>query len=56
MPASSMTADFYDGSELVGTFGSGSNFFYVSCTKWKGTRMATAAELAEFQHLLEPAK
>jgi hypothetical protein len=56
MPASPLTANFYDGSDLVGTFGSGSNFFYVSCSNWKDTRMATPAELAEFQQLVAPAK
>jgi hypothetical protein len=52
MPAPEVTAVFYNGNDSVGAIGAGSNFFFVSCSNWKGVREATAAEIAEFKRLI----
>jgi hypothetical protein len=56
MPVPNVSAAFFDKNVFVGSIGSGSNFFFVSCANWKGTRAATLAELTEFQRLIAEAK
>ncbi len=52
MPAPQVTAAFYNGTDFVGAIGSGSNFFFVSCSNWKGVREATAVEIGDFERLI----
>jgi hypothetical protein len=52
MPAPSVTAVFYDKADFVGAIGSGTNFLFVSCPRWKGTRNASDAEIAAFKQLI----
>jgi hypothetical protein len=47
MPAPTMNAALYEGNNFVGSIGTGSNFVFVSCPNWEGTRSASPAELAE---------
>jgi len=54
MPAGTVDATFYENAEFVGTIGAGANFFFLSCTNWKGTRNATATELDDFKRLISP--
>jgi hypothetical protein len=51
-PAPQTTAAFYEGNHFLGAFGVGSDFFFVSCEKWKGTRSATLDEITSFQMML----
>jgi len=56
MPAPTMNTALYEGNNFVGSIGTGSNFVFVSCLNWKGTRDASSAELAEFQDLINAPK
>jgi len=51
-----MNTALYEGNNFVGSIGTGSNFVFVSCLNWKGTRDASSAELAEFQDLINAPK
>ena len=51
-PYPQVKATFYEGSRNVGIFGSGSGVFYFQCGTARGTRYASATELAEFQRLI----
>jgi hypothetical protein len=50
-PYPSVKVTFYSGTRNVGIFGSGTGVFYFQCGTVRGTRYASAAELAEFQML-----
>jgi hypothetical protein len=52
MPAPSVTAVFSDKADFVAAIGSGSDFFFVSCSNGKGVRSATDAEIMEFKRLI----
>lgn len=52
MPAPQITATFYDGASFVGAIGAGANFFFVSCSDWKGGRNASADEISKFRSLV----
>ena len=52
MPAPQVISLFYSGGNSVGAIGAGPNFFFVSCSHWKGVRDATPAEIGEFQRLI----
>jgi len=52
MPAPQVNAAFYDEANFLGAIGAGSNFFFVSCPNWKGVRIATDVELADFKGLI----
>jgi hypothetical protein len=56
MPAPRLTASFYEKENFKGAIGVGTNFFYVSCPNWKGIRTATAAEIEDFNKLIEAAR
>ncbi len=49
-----ISAAIYDGSNFVGAFGVGSNFFTLICKEGKGARDATQAEVEEFKRLIAP--
>lgn len=53
MPAPQVSAIFYNGSDFVASIGAGRDFFFVSCSNWKGIRHATDAELAAFKRLID---
>jgi hypothetical protein len=52
MPAPQQTAVFYNKSDFAGAIGAGPNFFFVSCSAWKGLRTADDAEIGEFKRLI----
>ena len=52
MPAPSITATFYKDAHFVGAIGEGPNFFFVSCSHWKGIRNATVAEIVAFETII----
>ncbi|HEY5056960.1 MAG TPA: hypothetical protein VII58_12425 [Acidobacteriaceae bacterium] len=52
LPAPQISADFYNNSEFVCSVGAGSNFFFIACPNWRGTRSASSTELSEFKHLI----
>jgi hypothetical protein len=52
MPAPTTTAAFYDNDDLISVVGSGPNFFFVSCSNWRGIRSAKELELITFQSLI----
>ena len=52
MPAPQVTAAFYNGTDFMGAIGAGSDFFFVSCSNWKGVREATVAEIRDFERLI----
>jgi len=52
MPAPQLTAAFYDKADFLGAIGAGSNFFFVSCLNWKGSRNATDTEIGDFKRLI----
>jgi hypothetical protein len=52
MPAPHLTAAFYDQADFVGAIGAGPNFFFVSCSEWKGVRDATEDEIEDFKRLI----
>lgn len=52
MPAPQLTAAFYDRADFVGVFGAGPNFFFISCSQWKGVRDATEQEIGDFKSLV----
>ena len=56
MPAPRLTASFYEKEKLRGSFGVGSNFFFVSCSNWRGIRRVTATEIEDFNKLTEAAR
>jgi hypothetical protein len=56
MPVPTMNAALYEGNNFVGSIGTGSNFVFVGCMNWEGTRAASAAELGEFQDLISAPK
>lgn len=51
-PYPKLKATFYCGSRNVAIFGSGSGVLYLQCGTVRGTRYASAGELAEFQLLI----
>lgn len=51
MPFPPLDVAFYHNAVFLGSFGSGTNFFFASCENWKGIRTATSAELQEFRQL-----
>jgi len=54
IPAPTVDAVLYNKDEFVGAIGVGSDFFFLSCTNWKGIRNATATELDDFKRLISP--
>ena len=52
MPAPPLTAAFYDQADFVGAMGAGPNFFFISCSQWKGVRGATEQEIGDFKSLV----
>jgi hypothetical protein len=52
MPAHNVSVTFFVANGFASSIGAGSNFFFVSCTNWKGTRAATPEELTGFHELL----
>jgi hypothetical protein len=53
-PSPKLRATFYYGSRGVAIFGSGTGVFYLQCGTVRGTRYASALELAEFEMLIAP--
>ena len=51
-PYPTVTATFYSGGRNVGIFGSGKGTFYLQCRTARGSRYASAQEMAEFQALI----
>jgi hypothetical protein len=50
MPAPVLTAAFYDQADFLGAIGAGPNFFFVSCSEWRGVRGdATEDEIGDFK-------
>jgi hypothetical protein len=56
MPAPNVSVTFFDEDAFVGSIGSGSNFLFISCANWKGTRTARPEELVQFLNLLSGSK
>lgn len=52
LPAATMSATFYDGSQPLLTFGAGANFFSLTCRGYAGVQEANRVQIAEFQRLL----
>jgi hypothetical protein len=52
MPAPRVTAIFYDKADFVSAIGSGTDFFFVNCSTWKGVQRATDAEIEDFKRLI----
>lgn len=52
VPAPSVSATFFDGSQALLTFGAGENFFSLACSGYAGVQEANRVQVAEFQRLL----
>src|SRR5208282_6568094 len=53
-PSPTTKVMLYGGSHSIAVFGSGAGVFYFQCGTVKGTRYASATELAEFEMLIAP--
>jgi len=53
-PSPTTKVMLYGGSHSIAVFGSGPGVFYFQCGTVKGTRFASAVELAEFEMLIAP--
>ena len=52
LPPATATATFYDDSQPLLSFGSGANFFSLTCGGYAGVQEANRVQIAEFQRLL----
>lgn len=53
-PGPKLRAIFYNGTRHVAIFGPGQGIFHLQCGTVRGTRYASATEIAEFQMLIAP--
>lgn len=52
LPAPTVSATFFHGSQTLLTFGAGANFFSLGCADYAGVQEANRMQIAEFERLL----
>ena len=52
LPAATISATFYNGSQPLLTFAAGANLFSMTCSGYAGVQEANRVQIAEFERLL----